>query len=54
MKEFYEVNQNAKSVKTDLAWKLLRKMAEDDPELAELLEITGQNWKTGVPTSPTP
>jgi DGQHR domain-containing protein len=44
MKEFYEVNQNAKAVKTDLAWELLRKMAEEDPELAEILEIKG-NWQ---------
>ena len=46
MKEFYEVNQNAKAVKTDLAWELLRLMALDDPELAELLEVKGQDWKT--------
>lgn len=46
MKEFYEVNQNAKAVKTDLAWELLRRMAQEDPELAELLEIKGQDWKT--------
>ncbi len=46
MKEFYEVNQNAKAVKTDLAWELLRLMAEDDPDLAELLEVKGQDWKT--------
>ncbi len=46
MKEFYEVNQNAKAVKTDLAWELLRLMAEEDPDLAELLEIKGQDWKT--------
>lgn len=45
MKEFYEVNQNAKSVKTDLAWELLRQMAEDDPALAEILEIKGQDWQ---------
>lgn len=46
MKEFFEVNNNAKSVKVDLAWELLRKMAEDDPDLAELLEIKGQDWQT--------
>ncbi len=44
MREFYMVNTNAKSVKTDLAWELLRKMAEDDPELAEELEMSGQDW----------
>lgn len=46
MKEFYEVNQNAKAVKTDLAWTLLRKRAEADPDLAELLDIKGRNWQT--------
>ncbi len=46
MKEFYEVNQNAKAVKTDLAWELLRLMAQDDPDLAEMLEVKGQDWKT--------
>ena len=46
MKEFYEVNQNAKAVKTDLAWELLRKMSADDPELAELLQIRNEDWKT--------
>lgn len=45
MKEFFEVNNNAKSVKVDLAWELLRKMAEEDPELAEMLEIKGQDWQ---------
>lgn len=46
MKEFFEVNNNAKSVKVDLAWELLRKMAEDDPDLAEMLEIKGRDWQT--------
>ena len=46
MKEFFEVNNNAKSVKVDLAWELLSKMAKDDPELAEMLEIKGQDWQT--------
>lgn len=44
MREFYEVNTNAKSVKTDLAWELLRNMAIDDPQLAALLEETGRDW----------
>ena len=44
MREFYEVNTNAKSVKTDLAWELLRHMAVDDPQLAALLEETGRDW----------
>ena len=44
MREFYEVNTNAKSVKTDLAWELLRQMAANDPQLALLLEETDRNW----------
>lgn len=46
MKEFYEVNNNAKSVKVDLAWELLRKMAAEDEDLAEFLEVSNQDWKT--------
>ena len=45
-KEFYEVNTNAKSVKTDLAWALLSRMAEDDPDLRELLETKDKDWIT--------
>ena len=44
MREFYEVNTNAKSVKTDLAWSLLRNMAASNPQLAALLEETGRDW----------
>ena len=46
MTEFYEVNTNAKSVRTDLAWQLLKEMAEEDPELAERLEMEGKDWVT--------
>ncbi|MER6917271.1 DGQHR domain-containing protein [Streptomyces sp. NPDC000594] len=46
MREFYEVNTNAMSVKTDLAWQLLTKMAEDDPKLGELLAVEGKDWVT--------
>ncbi len=46
MKEFYEVNTNAVSVKTDLAWQLLTKMAEDDPDLQELLAANDKDWIT--------
>lgn len=46
MTEFYEVNTNAKSVRTDLAWSLLKAMADEDPELAERLELEGQDWIT--------
>lgn len=44
MKEFFDVNSNAKAVKTDLAWELLRRMAEEDPALAEELEVAEQDW----------
>jgi DGQHR domain-containing protein len=46
MREFYEVNTNAASVKTDLAWELLTKMAEEDPELRELLAAEDKDWIT--------
>ena len=46
MTEFYEVNTNAKSVRTDLAWQLLKVMADEDPELAERLEMEGKDWVT--------
>jgi DGQHR domain-containing protein len=46
MTEFYEVNTNAKSVRTDLAWSLLKSMADQDPELAERLELEGRDWIT--------
>lgn len=46
MAEFYEVNTNAKSVRTDLAWSLLKSMADEDPELAERLELEGHDWIT--------
>ncbi|GAA4943002.1 hypothetical protein GCM10023238_06140 [Streptomyces heliomycini] len=42
MREFYEVNTNAASVKTDLAWQLLTKMAEADPDLREMLAAEEQ------------
>jgi DGQHR domain-containing protein len=46
MTEFYEVNTNAKSVRTDLAWSLLKSMADQDPDLAERLELEGRDWIT--------
>lgn len=46
MAEFYEVNTNAKSVRTDLAWSLLKSRADQDPELAERLELEGHDWIT--------
>lgn len=44
MREFYEVNTNAKAVKVDLAFTLLTKMAESDPEIRELLEVGEKDW----------
>lgn len=46
MTEFYEVNTNAKAVRTDLAWQLLKEMAEHDSDLAERLEMEGRDWVT--------
>lgn len=44
MKEFYEVNTNAKSVKVDLVFQLLSKMAETDPEMADMLAVADKDW----------
>ena len=44
MKEFYEVNTNAKSVKVDLVFQLLSKMAENDPDMAEMLAVADKDW----------
>jgi len=46
MKEFYEVNSNAKPVKVDLVFQLLSKMAENDPEIQELLALGDKDWIT--------
>src|SRR5262249_42880054 len=43
---FYEVNTNAKAVKTDLAHELLRQMAQQDPDLARELGERGKDWIT--------
>lgn len=44
LKEFYNVNNFAKGVRTDLAWTLLRRQAQVDPDLADLIEDKGQEW----------
>jgi DGQHR domain-containing protein len=44
MKEFYIVNTTAKSVKTDLAFAILRQRAENENITEELIE-TDQQWK---------
>ena len=51
MKEFYEVNNNAKSVKVDLAWELLRKMAAERPGAGRA--PGDQATRTGRPRAPT-
>lgn len=45
MREFYVVNSNAKSVRTDLAFDLLKRQAESDPIVQEGIEASGQAWK---------
>lgn len=34
------------AARTDLAWQLLKEMADEDPELAERLEMEGKDWVT--------
>ncbi len=45
MREFYVVNSNAKSVRTDLAYDLLKHQAEADPVIQEGVVASGQAWK---------
>jgi DGQHR domain-containing protein len=45
MTEFYVVNSTAKSVRTDLAYDLLRQRAEADPSLRQALLEQGEYWK---------
>jgi DGQHR domain-containing protein len=45
MTEFYVVNSTAKSVRTDLAYDLLKQRAEADPALMEALVEKGESWK---------
>lgn len=45
MRQFYVVNSTAKSVRTDLAYDLLRQQAEADPELMVGLVERGEDWK---------
>ncbi|OBJ76036.1 hypothetical protein A5656_28000 [Mycobacterium gordonae] len=42
---FYVVNSTAKSVRTDLAYDLLKQQAECDPGVMEGLTETGETWK---------
>ena len=50
MEQFYVVNSTAKSVRTDLAYDLLKQQAEHDPKLADALEERGEKWKVSGQT----
>lgn len=45
MEQFYVVNSRAKSVRTDLAFALLRKLTDRDPKMLERLEEKGKGWQ---------
>jgi DGQHR domain-containing protein len=45
IKQFYVVNSTAKSVRTDLAFDLLKQRAESDPLVMEALIESGETWK---------
>jgi DGQHR domain-containing protein len=45
MEQFYVVNSRAKSVRTDLAFALLRKLSDRDPMMLERLEEKGRDWQ---------
>jgi DGQHR domain-containing protein len=45
MEQFYQVNSNAKAVRTDLAYALLKKRAENEDGLVEALEERGRAWQ---------
>lgn len=45
MQQFYVVNSTAKSVRTDLAFDLLKQRAETDPEVMKGLVESNERWK---------
>lgn len=45
LEEFYVVNSTAKSVRTDLAYDLLRQRAESDPNVMIGMVESGEQWK---------
>jgi DGQHR domain-containing protein len=45
MRQFYVVNSNAKSVRTDLAYDLLKQQAHDDPQVMRSLIDQDEKWK---------
>lgn len=50
MEQFYVVNSTAKSVRTDLAYDLLKQQAENDPRLSDALDERGERWKVAGQT----
>ncbi|MFN7141407.1 MAG: DGQHR domain-containing protein, partial [Limisphaerales bacterium] len=50
MKQFYEINSNAKSVRTDLALAIIKQWADNDPAIMEELEGKGTAWKVAAQT----
>lgn len=45
MDQFYKVNSTAKSVRTDLAYALLKQLADHDSGLKQQIETSGMTWK---------
>ena len=45
MEQFYVVNSTAKSVRTDLAYDLLKQRAENDPEVIPALQSGARSGK---------
>jgi DGQHR domain-containing protein len=45
LEQFYIVNSTAKSVRTDLAFDLLKQRAENDPSVMKGIIESGQSWK---------
>ncbi len=48
MEQFYVVNSRAKSVRTDLAFALLRKLTDRDPKMLERLDEKGRGWQVAA------
>ncbi|NVN87872.1 MAG: DGQHR domain-containing protein [Rhodopseudomonas sp.] len=48
MEQFYVVNSRAKSVRTDLALALLRKLTDKDSKMLERLEEKGKGWQVAA------
>lgn len=50
MEQFYVVNSNAKAVRTDLAYALLKKRSESEEGLMESLQERGREWQVSGQT----